>query len=1003
MAVEIEALELSISHESKGATNSIGKLVSALTHLRQAASGGAGLNQVVSQLKHLHQALSASSATGAALALSATQKSAASAAVAVQQASRQVTELSSEYSSVQSSAASAASAMGGATAETKNAASATGKVASTAKSASQATKELARETKNAGSAAKNSSGFFSRFARSLGRVMFYRAIRTALRIVVQALKEGITNLYYYSQAVNNTDTAQAANTMDAYASAILRVKNSIGAALMPIIQAALPLIQTLTNAIVTALNFFNKFVSALTGHSTYTYAAADATTSFASSLGGAAGAAKELRKQLNIMGFDELNILEETDSGGGGGGGGGGSSTPPYSEMFETAPIEPEFLKKMEEWLNPIKTAIDNIKSTWDKFMKTPLGQALKKAVQWLQANIPVELFNGIANVFDIIASSIEVINTLFDPNKTFSEKFGDILGLGGNIFEKIGENNSTPGRLVLGFFNQALGSLFGKEGGLLPDEWIEGIAMVTAPGGTGLIGILGKLLIAIVKVYSVLAKALGLEKETKQPKTANSSIIYRMNEGTQKNAQQEVEDFVDGFLAPGTFAPKNGASKKINEAIGDWLKGLSGTIKNKKESNPWASAINNWIDKNIRGIFGGSRNQKTNPFKGKTLFDKSALKKDTAWFKNNVTDKTKTNFNNMEESVKKGFRTSYGDAKTTWRGSGAWFKNNVTDPTGKNFTSLTKGIKTVMVGARDDTNGAWSGSGAWFKENATDPIKAKFNDLKTNIGTDMGKAWTDTSTAWTDRGTWFSDNAKKPIENVFTNLKTGIKKSANESWSGMKSAFYKPINKDNWFGENVRKPITKVFNNTKDKITSAFSGAWSNVKKTFDSKTTTKYFNDNLVQPFNKELENISNKTTTVTVNIKTPNLKWELKEVEGDFLRQKLGALNIGTSLPQLKVSWYAGGGYGIPNGQLFMANEAGPELVGQMNGRNTVANQGQIVEGIRQGVYDAVVSAFANNGGQSNHITVKVGDGTLADVVTRALNNQTRRLGYSQLEGI
>ena len=255
MAVEIEALELSISHESKGATNSIGKLVSALTHLRQAASGGAGLNQVVSQLRQLQQALNSSGASGASQALANTQRSATSAAVAVQQASRQVTELSSEFSSVQASASSAASA--------------TSNVASTAKGASAAAKDLTKETTNMGKAAKNSSNFFSKLTQSIGRIIFYRMIRSALRAVTQALKEGITNLYYYSQAVNNTDPSHAASTLDAYATAILKVKNSVAAAFMPIITAALPLIQSFTNAIIKALNVFNKFVSALTGQDRY--------------------------------------------------------------------------------------------------------------------------------------------------------------------------------------------------------------------------------------------------------------------------------------------------------------------------------------------------------------------------------------------------------------------------------------------------------------------------------------------------------------------------------------------------------------------------------------------------------------------------------------------------------------------------------------------------------------------------------------------------------------
>lgn len=60
------------------------------------------------------------------------------------------------------------------------------------------------------------------------------------------------------------------------------------------------------------------------------------------------------------------------------------------------------------------------------------------------------------------------------------------------------------------------------------------------------------------------------------------------------------------------------------------------------------------------------------------------------------------------------------------------------------------------------------------------------------------------------------------------------------------------------------------------------------------------------------------------------------------------------------------YASGGYGIPRGQLFIANEAGAEMVGSMDGKTAVANNQQIVEGIKQGVYEAMINAQSQEGG-------------------------------------
>lgn len=65
------------------------------------------------------------------------------------------------------------------------------------------------------------------------------------------------------------------------------------------------------------------------------------------------------------------------------------------------------------------------------------------------------------------------------------------------------------------------------------------------------------------------------------------------------------------------------------------------------------------------------------------------------------------------------------------------------------------------------------------------------------------------------------------------------------------------------------------------------------------------------------------------------------------------------------------FASGGHPT-EGQLFFANEAGPEMVGTMGGRSTVATNDDIVEGIRQGVYDAVIAA---NGNGNNDVSVRV----------------------------
>lgn len=83
----------------------------------------------------------------------------------------------------------------------------------------------------------------------------------------------------------------------------------------------------------------------------------------------------------------------------------------------------------------------------------------------------------------------------------------------------------------------------------------------------------------------------------------------------------------------------------------------------------------------------------------------------------------------------------------------------------------------------------------------------------------------------------------------------------------------------------------------------------------------------------------------------------------------------VKVGTTEWYIKTHGYAGGGF-PQTGQLFLAREAGPEMVGNIGGRTAVANNQDIVAGISQGVYNAMVSAGGMGGGTTVVQVVKDG---------------------------
>lgn len=90
----------------------------------------------------------------------------------------------------------------------------------------------------------------------------------------------------------------------------------------------------------------------------------------------------------------------------------------------------------------------------------------------------------------------------------------------------------------------------------------------------------------------------------------------------------------------------------------------------------------------------------------------------------------------------------------------------------------------------------------------------------------------------------------------------------------------------------------------------------------------------------------------------------------------------------------SAYAQGGF--PNtGQLFLARESGPEMVGKMGSQNAVANNRQIVDGISQGVYNAMRMAGA--GSNANVNVVLEGDAKgLFKAVQKEAKSYTAKTG-------
>ena len=125
--------------------------------------------------------------------------------------------------------------------------------------------------------------------------------------------------------------------------------------LKPAIEVIVQVIATLCQWIITAINWLGAFFgifsdgkASVSNTNNSINKATNSMNNYAGAIGGAAAAAKELKKQT--MGFDELNIVQSpTATSGGGGGGGGGVATPNVDIPKIEMPSFDDFNKGLED------------------------------------------------------------------------------------------------------------------------------------------------------------------------------------------------------------------------------------------------------------------------------------------------------------------------------------------------------------------------------------------------------------------------------------------------------------------------------------------------------------------------------------------------------------------------------------------------------------------------------------------------------------------------------
>lgn len=183
---------------------------------------------------------------------------------------------------------------------------------------------------------------------------------------------------------------------------------------------------------------------------------------------------------------------------------------------------------------------------------------------------------------------------------------------------------------------------------------------------------------------------------------------------------------------------------------------------------------------------------------------------------------------------------------------------------------------------------------------------------------------WTKSLNEWYEKhiAPWFT--AKKWSE-LYNTIKSELKKA----WDNAVSQWQRDF--DSWWNDIKTKFSSFTWEN-------ALSGVKTGFKNAFDAAFT------GVKQAWNQFAKWLNEKLNFTIGKVKNPLTG----EVIFDGMEVNLG-----------KIPTFATGGFPA-QGQMFMARESGPELVGRIGSRTAVANNDQIVDAVSKGVYMAVSSA-------------------------------------------
>lgn len=307
------------------------------------------------------------------------------------------------------------------------------------------------------------------------------------------------------------------------------------------------------------------------------------------------------------------------------------------------------------------------------------------------------------------------------------------------------------------------------------------------------------------------------------------------------------------------------------------------------------------------------------------------------------------------------------------WDEISAWTDTNIIQPMQTFFKPLT-----------DACNEAWT----WLDNNFFTPIGDAFTEVKEYATVKFTEIKTDLTASF------------KVIKDKVTEITDKIAEIFSALLWAFKEYVWNPIKKyvSNWYNENI-KPIV-------DSVKTAAKLVWEIFKIYILDKIKNK------VDAIVEDIKKIGKATADVMSSVFKSTINGILSSIQSkinNFIRMLNSAIGLINKIPgvnitrvsEISIPLLANGGV-VDAGQMFIAREAGPELVGNIGRKTAVANNDQIISGIESGVYRAMMAANSTKQGGSQTIRIvnEIDGDIVGEKVIQYHNGRVMQTGISPL---